>query len=74
MQAFDEMFGLAGEWAPVRTRIGGPWESLGGFQGTPKTEMVLWGRPGMVLGGPWGGSGDPWVSPGRVRILQFHWF
>ena len=47
--------------------MGGPWGSLAGSQGALKTEMVLWSRPGMVLGGPWGGFevlGDPWVSSG----------
>ena len=72
--------GLAGERAPVRTRIGGPWGSLGGSQGAPKAEVVLWERPGMVLGGPWVVLevwGSPWVSPGRSEccyFVDFRWF
>ena len=54
--------------------------SLGVSQGPPKTEVVLWGRPGMVLGGPWGGFGGPGRSLGQsweVRMLYFFgctWF
>ena len=40
----------------------------------PKTEVDLWGRPGMVLGGlgvfleVWG---DPWVSPEMSKGCYF---
>ena len=46
--------------------LGGPWGSLGGSQGAPKTEVVLGERPGMVLGGPWGCCWRYWAILGSV--------
>ena len=55
LQAFDEMFWLSRRMCTCQNKNWGSWGSLGGSQGALKTEVVLWGRPGMVLGGPWGG-------------------
>ena len=44
--------------------LGGHWGSLGVFQGLSKMEVVLLGRPGMVLGGPWGAFGGIGASLG----------
>ena len=44
------------------------WGSLGvpgGSQVALKTEVDLWGRPGMVLGGPWGVFGGMGRSLGQ---------
>ena len=57
--------------------LGGPWGSLGGSKGAPKTEVVLGERPGMVLGGPWGVFGGIGRSLGEsweVKVLIFHEF
>ena len=72
--------GLAGEWAPVRTRIGGPWGSLGGPRVYRKRRWFSGGVLGWsweVLGKVLEVWGDPWVSPGRLEcwyFFGFRWF
>ena len=49
------------------------WQSLGvpeGSQVAPKTEVDLWGRPGMVLGGPWAAAPHFVFGPWRVWRVQ----
>ena len=71
------MRGLRRSLGASREVLGGPWGSLGGSKGAPKTKVVLRERPGMVLGGPWGVFGGIGRSLGQsreVKMLLFRWF
>ena len=64
-------------WGVPRDVLGVSLRVPGGSQGAPKTEVVLWGCTGMVLGGPWAGFGGMGRSLGQsweVSMLLFRLF